>query len=343
MGLRIAIAILVLTACASCGGSDKGEDPAPPAPTPTLMPTSVDPPTPTPAPTEVVLAPMRAWSVGYAKSDNSPLLQVVLRSDDDGQTWEVIRRSSRRLGAIAFHDRHRGLLTSQAGGVLRTEDGGATWLEVRAVADDAHVEFSDVGFADAQTAAVVGAVLDPRRGTTVRPVLTRTTDAGATWSDASIVASGPVAVATMRLEHVCFSDAGVGLAVGFGEVAPGSFEVGVSALVVLIANQDGSVWTDVTDRLGLGEPTAAIVSAIACNPDGRLWLVGQHAPRLFQRAEPLQFVSHDDGGSWVERSFESEFSPEQRFVLGDVAFAAEGGAGWALGPADGVDGDLAVV
>jgi photosystem II stability/assembly factor-like uncharacterized protein len=331
MGPGFVIAILLLAACASCGGSGNGEEPVPAAPTPTLMPTSVDLPTPTPTPTQVVLAAARAWAVGLAPgSDLLPQLQVVLRSDDDGETWEVIRRSSRRLGAIAFHDRHRGLLASDGGVVLRTDNGGDTWLVAQPVADDADVVFNDAAFADAQSAAVVGAVLDPQRGTTVRPVLTRTTDAGATWAEASIVASGQVALATMRLTHVCFSGAGIGLAVGFGEVAPGTFEVGASALVVLITGHDGSVWTDVTGRLGLGEPTAAFVSAIACNRDGTLWLVGRHAPRLFQHADPLQLVSHDDGATWVEGPFDSEFPPGERFLLGDIGFTEGGRAGWAL-------------
>src|SRR5689334_8577689 len=94
----LAIAVLVLTACASCGGSDGGNDPAPPPQaTPALAPTKVDHPTPTATPTQVVLAPMRAWSLGYIQGvDASRPVYVVLRSEDGGETWEVIRRSSRR-------------------------------------------------------------------------------------------------------------------------------------------------------------------------------------------------------------------------------------------------------
>jgi photosystem II stability/assembly factor-like uncharacterized protein len=327
----LAIVVLTLVISPACGGSGGHDDrDAPAQSTATLTPIRIDAPTPSATPTEAVAAPIQAFALGYAAgADASRPTYVALQSDDGGETWQVIRRSSRRFGTIAFHDRQRGLLTSQAGAILRTADGGATWLEVRAVTDNADVQLSNAAFADADTATVVGGVFDPRRGTTVRPILIRTRDAGTTWSDASIMGSGQVAVATMFLQHVCFSESGIGLAVGFGAVAPGTFEVGVSALVVLLSNDDGSVWKDVTDRLGLGIPTAASVSAISCKPDGTLWLVGQHAPRLVQRSEPLQLVSRDAGATWNAHPFDSEFSPSMPFTLGDIALTASG-AGWAV-------------
>lgn len=54
---------------------------------------------------------------------------VVVLSDDHGRTWRQARVPvSVTLTTVAFADKHTGFAAGHFGVVLRTEDGGATWL-----------------------------------------------------------------------------------------------------------------------------------------------------------------------------------------------------------------------
>jgi photosystem II stability/assembly factor-like uncharacterized protein len=78
----------------------------------------------------------------------------VLVSDDDGQTFDLVRTPTREdLYAVDFFDAQRGLAVGAHGAAVLTTDGGATWTDVSTGLDG---YLGGVAFVAADRAVVVG-------------------------------------------------------------------------------------------------------------------------------------------------------------------------------------------
>jgi photosystem II stability/assembly factor-like uncharacterized protein len=96
----------------------------------------------------------------------------VLHSTDAGRTWTQVQApASANLTAVYFADAKNGWAVGHAQAILRTQDGGDTW--VLSHFEPAEPEpFLDVSFGDGQRGLVVGAY----------GVIYSTTDGGSVWS-----------------------------------------------------------------------------------------------------------------------------------------------------------------
>ena len=153
----------------------------------------------------------------------------IWRSTNGGNTWmQQVKpyRAGTLPGGVAFTDRNTGIICGWAGGILRTDDGGAHWSHVQTPWANAVLS---VRFLTAGTAVAVGG----------GGLLIRTTDAGRTWS---LVESGTRHV----LRDVAFLDARTGWAVGnFG--------------VIIKTTNGGLSWT--RQESGTEQPLSAVAFA----------------------------------------------------------------------------------
>lgn len=100
----------------------------------------------------------------------------ILRSQDDGATWEQARVPSRSLlTAIWLHDERLGWAVGHDETILRTVDGGRTWERVHS-APEAERPLLDVWFADDRRGFAVGAY----------GAFLATTDGGGSWDERRI-------------------------------------------------------------------------------------------------------------------------------------------------------------
>ena len=102
---------------------------------------------------------------------------------------------------VSFTDANTGTVVGRSGTILRTTDGGVTWL---AQTSGTSAILYGVSFTDANNGTVVGAGAGPEAGT-----ILRTMDGGETWAAQDSGTSN-------WLIGVSFTDANTGTAVGFG-------------------------------------------------------------------------------------------------------------------------------
>ena len=142
-----------------------------------------------------------------------PHAQGMLRSVDGGMTFARPKLPEKTRGLIgaAFADSLHGIAVGIAGQMLRTEDGGATWLKSDSLT---RRNLRTVAFADPRTAVAVGAF--PPNG----PALFRTADGGTTWS----AREGTRAL----LFDIQFLGPSLGVAVGAAGVVARSTDAGVT-------------------------------------------------------------------------------------------------------------------
>lgn len=124
---------------------------------------------PPPAPMEMPLRGVACFgtSLAWAVGDG------ILHTDNGGASWYRQFSALENLNAVDFVTATRGWAVGEVGSVVRTVDGGATWV-VRGTGYTA--DFNDVDFVDESYGWVVGDA----------GLLLRTTDGGLTWAAASI-------------------------------------------------------------------------------------------------------------------------------------------------------------
>jgi photosystem II stability/assembly factor-like uncharacterized protein len=271
--------LLLLPACGS-GGGDRHRVATPSATA------SVSTPTPT-----VTAAAAVAWAAGA----NS-----LIRSNDGGFQWAPTGRGA---SAVSFGDREAGWIAS--GYIMRTTDGGQTWVDQSPnIVDPPPVVF-DIAALDRSHATAVG--IEDRRVAPVtrRPAALHTEDGGATWRHAELPPLGAGAD-DVALLATCLAPSGAGLAAG---TDPGLSDA--PKTLVLLTSDAGRSWADVTDRLP-HRPFAQV----GCGPDGRLWFIGQSSTIL---------MSEDGGATWQDRHGDLPAGLNVRrgaFLGGDVGWIA---------------------
>ena len=110
-------------------------------------------------------------TIGYASTNGlSDRSTGVLKTEDGGATWRMISTipETQGGGSLAFIDERNGTLVASGGHVLRTVDGGLTWIPVMATVNGIPL----VKFADPEVGWMI-------RG--VETTFTYTTDGGKHW------------------------------------------------------------------------------------------------------------------------------------------------------------------
>ena len=246
----------------------------------------------------------------YLMSSGPGRLSRIYRTDDGGGAWTLQFMNEHPEGfldCMAFWDSERGLAYGDAieGGlfVLRTEDGGATWLRVPpGVLPPAHV--GEGGFAASGSCVTTGgggrAWIATGNGERARVL--RTEDEGRTWQSISApVVGGPAA----GLTTIDMLDEGRGIASG-GILGQDTLRVDN----VTLTSDGGLTWT-VGGRPAMAGPVY-----------GSSWVPDADTPTVFAVGPAGADYSLDGGLTWRSATDVPYWS---------VSFVSSG-AGWAVGP-----------
>ena len=146
-----------------------------------------------------------------------PHAQGLLRSVDRGKTFTrpKLPEKTRALIGAAFADSLHGIAVGAIGQILRTDDGGATWLKSDSLT---RRNLRTAAFADSRTAVAIGAFNPRGNGYDNGPALFRTTDGGTTWL--------PLEGTRAPLLDIQFLGASLGIAVGAAGVVARSTDAG---------------------------------------------------------------------------------------------------------------------
>ena len=246
----------------------------------------------------------------YLMSSGPGRLSRIYRTDDGGGTWTLQFMNEHPdgfLDCMAFWDRERGLAYGDAieGGlfVLRTEDGGASWLRVPPEELPA-AQAGEGGFAASGSCVTTGsggrAWIATGNGEAARVL--RTEDEGRTWqSNSAPVVGGPAA----GLTTIDVLDDGRGIASG-GVLGQDTLRVDN----VVLTPDGGRTWTKG------GRPV------MAGPVYGSSWVPGAEGPTVFAVGPGGGDYSLDGGLSWRSATAVTYWS---------VSFASPS-AGWAVGP-----------
>jgi len=231
------------------------------------------------------------------------------RTTDGGVSWSVtyeLTHADAFLDGMAFWDRAHGVAFGDPVDgmfvVLRTDDGCASWVEVRA--PDLEAVAGEAGFAASGTGITVAGTAHAWIGTGggARARVLRTADRGLTWS--GVDTPMPAGPAT-GIFGVAFRDTLHGIAVA------GNYQEPAGAAPTVLATADGGRSWTIT---GPARPAGVRFGAVAL-PEAR----------AFVAAGPSGLgVSLDDGATWtpVDTLFRYGLLARDRVVW------ASGPAGW---------------
>lgn len=239
------------------------------------------------------------WAVGRRAYAPSMWGQVILHTNDGGETWEVQYEhappdslfSIHRLASVYFVDTQTGWAVGKAetyrgdagwehaGAILSTTDGGQTWHEIGPdLYQGRDREFFAVQFLNAQEGWALAAGFFPSNNIH----LAHTTDGGQTWNWVDTGNEGTLAVGFAEVQgDVFFVDALHGWAGGG------------NGMIVYTAD-GGATWTPQT--LACGHPTCPYhVRSFAFIDAQSGWMAGEGLYRTI-----------DGGVSWLSQEIDHE-------------------------------------
>ncbi|GAC1649590.1 MAG: oxidoreductase [Gemmatimonadaceae bacterium] len=251
-----------------------------------------------------------AWAMSAGEAEKG--LSRIFQTRDGGSHWELQYSTSTKgvfLDALAFWDARHGIAVSDPVDgrlfILTTTDGGSTWVRVPPDRLPAVLPREAAFAASGSCLAVQGARnVWIGTGGGGRARVFRSTDRGEHWTvaDTPVRAGGPSA----GIFSIAFRDALHGVVVGGDYRRPQD-----SGENVAVTRDGGHTW-----MVGGGATPAGYMSAVAFVPGTRRgWVaVGPVGTAL----------SADDGGAW--RMVDTT-------AYNSVRFVAQGGTGFAAGPA----------
>lgn len=206
----------------------------------------------------------------------------VLHTHDYGATWQQESLPAHgRLTALAAVDRDHAWIADD-GAVLRTTNGGATWLRLRADPDlvaRGLFDLRDLAFVDAQNGWTI----------TARALIAHTSDGGETWQIQHPQVDGVTSV-----DGLAFADASNGWALVDGDTAMHTTDGGVT-------------WT--AQRLAPAAGRA--IAAMPGTGGAGVWIAGDWATAAAGEGGPRTTLIHtgDGGATWASRDAWIEQSP----------------------------------
>lgn len=267
----------------------------------------------------------------WGTNDRGFFGSLVIKTSDGGARWTcVLRTTQTELVAVDFLDAQNGVAVSDGGSIYTTSDGGATWAgtsdpgvltQRHAVMDpkntgaQPYATVDGIAFRGALNGWAFGSrdenVPNAKPGqinAITRPLVLRTSDGGATWSEAKLGASLPA----ITLKRGYFVDPRHGWAVG------GDIDEDVTGAVMRTAD-GGATWTAVTPS------SKQIPNDIFFVDANRGWLVGATEDDAGEPG-PSEVLTTADGGTTWQSLAKAPTS------LRGVQFA-DAQTGWAVGAA----------
>jgi photosystem II stability/assembly factor-like uncharacterized protein len=207
-------------------------------------------------------------------------------------TWLNPLPQGRNLSAVDFVDQNTGWTVGDGGTILRTDDGGTTWV---AQASGVTGSVTGVHFVDVQNGWATGyESLGSLGSSYLRPYLLHTTDGGTTWQNVD-VAHGLNGI----IGSVAFTDAQHGVVLcKLWSGNPG--QPGATVAANLLRTSDGgATWSRQIVEPGVGQLTG--LTAVAFATASRGWIVGSGdvpsaTPGVQGRA--LVYRTDDGGAAW---------------------------------------------
>ena len=311
---------LLVQGCDGGGDGDGGDE----SPTTTAVLATTTPPAPSSTPTPQLPAPL-AFAIGALRAGADEGASVLRSEDGSLSNFQRVLSEEDGLGPlglrVGFADRNVGWAIDRASSadshIFRTEDSGATWTDQTAALpnEPATIVLNDITFvaSDPDRGVAIGAAVDgPPIASNMTPVILTTSNGGESWVTASIQLSPE---RPGELAAVCFTSVGLGVAVGSSSV---------SGPVVLLSEDGGSSWSDITSQVGLTGGELAQLSTASC-VDDHLWIGGRRLRSTI--AGPGILHSADSGATWSDRSPPFPTSASGSTVATDFVTEEEG---WAV-------------
>lgn len=219
-------------------------------------------------------------------------------ADASGRFRKLASFPGARFTDVAFRpDGVVGLATGYGGGIYRTDDGGVTWATVARpqfrrdcaspAADVPDAALHAVAWAGPNDAWIVGGTV------TTAPIVLRTTDAGATWSDANDAGGSCRVGATGIAITDVWVQPGAPDALRFITQASGGLYASDDGLATPATPKGATV--ESSPGTDFGEPKLAIDPSDV----NRLWAAGQIISRIGKPPCGACLVSSRDGGASV--------------------------------------------
>ncbi|ANL68584.1 hypothetical protein AMC84_PC00020 (plasmid) [Rhizobium phaseoli] len=180
---------------------------------------------------------------GWVVGEQGESKGVIARTNDGGQTWQLVALKTKRLDAIAFSDAKHGWAAGISGLLFYTSDGGESWQRKKIKSG---TDFHHIAFVDPLNGLVVGDA----------GVIIRTTDGGATWQEVRVEG------VNADLYSVSFTSASQVIVAGDDSLVLVSKDGGVSWAQTTVPEEDARVLAAVfTDE----------ANGIASGYDGEIW------------------------------------------------------------------------
>ncbi|MCL2463291.1 MAG: YCF48-related protein, partial [Defluviitaleaceae bacterium] len=220
----------IITASASIIPDPSGPLTQAPSPLNTMAPSPAAVPSPaytaTPVPYEGVARSSNYSALFFLDEKTGWVLagDELLKTDDGGNTWDVVSDIPGGLGQIDFVDDQTGWAVE--GGLFKTTDGGIHWTQQSSDLFTSPGQFSNLRFFNANEGYVIS--YEWVDNNQLESALLHTTDGGASWQDVT-----PAGSDLFNLRDVSFIDAANGWACGNED----------GGAVVYKTTDNGATWT----------------------------------------------------------------------------------------------------
>ncbi len=249
---------------------------------------------------------------------------VLYRTQDGGKTWSKTS-AGQDLAGVSFGSATTGLGLSSARELVKSTDGGATWVPLGAQVSGPSDSTSPSS--TAQLSLSVIRMMDPTDGwgiqwTQTAGYLYRTADGGRTWTKVSLPSGDQLPAGGFSFNPVA-GPAGPG-----NELWAGTSKQGTSDVILYHTTDGGATWQTTTVATGYTNGIPVHPGAVSFVDAVHGWLMV--SPEHGMNSEPGELLATNDGGkTWTEVTHDGPNPGDMPFG-GSILFTSTTD-GWLVG------------